>query len=62
MITLCVKNYCHGCKDFEPEVTQLYEHRTIYEQRVYCVWRDRCARVYNAAKDELKGEANDHSK
>lgn len=54
MITLHVENYCHGCEDFEPEIMNLYEYKTLLEQRVCCIWKDRCARVYSAAKNNQK--------
>lgn len=45
MITLDVKPYCHGCRDFEPECETLFLNKDPIAQVVRCKFEERCERM-----------------
>lgn len=60
MISLYVKNYCHDCPEFEPDVEKdtiysedfLMERITYIETNIYCKHKDRCASMIKFLKEE----------
>lgn len=61
MISLYVKNYCHNCPEFEPDVEKdtiysenyLMEKRTTHTQTyIYCKHKDRCESMIKFLKKE----------
>lgn len=68
MISLYVKNYCHNCPEFEPDV----EKDTFYDEDfsgptmnthtktdIYCKHRDRCASMIKFLKEEKEKKKKD---
>lgn len=63
MITLDVKEYCHDCSEFHPEVITFYGDSKAVVKDVVCTNRERCAAICNyickAAKNgKLEGGEN----
>lgn len=63
MISLYVKDYCHNCPEFEPDVEKdtiysenyLMGKRTTHTQTdIYCKHRDRCESMIKFLKEERK--------
>ena len=54
MIELDVKGYCHNCSDFEPHAERLYIDDTACHTVVTCKYTERCERIENHIKDEMK--------
>ena len=55
MIKLDVKGYCHNCSDFEPHAERLYiDGITTCHTVVTCKYAERCERMENHIKDEMK--------
>ena len=54
MIELDVKGYCHNCPDFEAHVEKLYCDDRAIITTVTCKYAERCERIENHIKDEMK--------
>ena len=60
MIELCIKEYCHDCRDFEPIKSTLYKDgigRTCTVCTVVeCEHSDRCERLVKYVKEQMGKE------
>lgn len=59
MISLMVEEYCHCCKDFEPECTKfLFRHdeNGNPETWVQCTYRERCENMRSYIQRQLEAE------
>ena len=57
MIKLKVKDYCHGCVNFSPEVYPVfYANNVPHDQIVVCEHRDECERIEHHLRKEIKKE------
>ena len=57
MIDLNVEGYCQECADFQPCVERLYlDGSKIAAQTVYCENRERCANIYEFAREKVGKE------
>lgn len=57
MIALQVEEYCQECEDFQPCVIEkLYAGGKIITQTVCCENRERCANIYEFAREKVGKE------
>lgn len=57
MITLIVKNYCHNCPEFEPDVykdTLYVNGEDINMTNIKCIHRQRCESIIEFLKLEKR--------
>ena len=56
MIKLEVKDYCHNCGEFEPEVIPFCSPDLVYLQHIFRVTRNRCEQIYKTIKEHVRKE------
>lgn len=64
LITLDVKEFCHECPSFHPEVTRLYGDDKLICQTITCNRKEECENLENIVramlnlKEQLKEKEN----
>lgn len=56
MIELNVKEYCHKCPKFNPELVRYYGDAEIIIQQIVCSEHDVCDKIEEYIRKELKKE------
>lgn len=55
MIQLSIREYCHGCPEFEPDVDKLEiwkGYDVTYQTDIRCKYRERCIEIVNYLRKE----------
>lgn len=66
-ILLNLEEYCDYCPDFEPvankvEITSMDDKAPRVQSSIRCEFSDRCAAIYNKAREDVKNEKSAQSK
>ena len=66
-ILLNLEEYCDYCPDFEPvvnkvEITNMDDKTPRVQSSIRCEFSDRCAAIYNKAREDVKNEKSAQGK